>query len=185
MDWCGLDGCDSNLQAGVTLRQRISPSSRQEVIITMCANLKLSSDKQLEYTLIDCEEKLKPLCMRGDPKDISIIQTAARLRKKKRMKKKKIYKLRQKQLMAKMLRKSFVKRHKRKRTKRQAPPVEMCATAGKGSCSITRNIACFVPLGPVAMISAVFLNPALLFPAAPPAAQCGRWGGGIIFVFFG
>ena len=141
IDWCGVDGCDTNLQAGVTLRQKISPSQRQDVIMTMCADLKLNRDKQLEYTLIDCEEKLRPLCMRGDPKDITITQTAARLRKKRRMKKKKIYKLRQKQLMAKMFWKSFVKKLKRKRIKRQAPPVEMCATAGRFMQQIT--IKCF------------------------------------------
>ena len=125
-----MNGCDANLQAGVTLRQKVSPSSTQDVIMTMCAALKLKTEKQIEYTLIDCDKELRPLCIRGDPKDITINQTAARLRKKRRMKKKKIYKLRQKQLMAKLLRKNFVKKLKRKRTKRQAPPVEMCATAG-------------------------------------------------------
>ena len=142
--WCGVDGCDTNLQAGVTLRQKISPSSRQDVIMTMCADLKLNRDKQLEYTLIDCEEKLRPLCMRGDPKDITIIKTAASYSKKRRRKKEKIYKLRQKQLMTKMFRKSFVKKLTRKRTKRQAPPVEMCATAGRLMQQMNRN--CFAPL---------------------------------------
>ena len=135
MDWCGVGGCDSSLQAGVTLRQKVSPSSSQEVIMTMCASLKLNRDNILEYTLIDCEEKLRPLCMRGDPKAIKITQTAtaARFRRKRRRKKNKIYKLRLKQLMSKALRKSFVKKTKRNRPKRQAPPVEMCATAGRQS----------------------------------------------------
>ena len=130
-----MNGCDANLQAGVSLRQKVSPSSNQDIIMTMCAALKLSTDTKLEYTLIDCEKELRPLCIRGNRNDISITQTAARLKKKRRMKKKKIYKLRQKQLMAKLLRKNFVKKLKRKRTKRQAPPVEMCATAGMYICN--------------------------------------------------
>ena len=81
--------------------------------------------------------------MRGDQKDITITETAARYRKKRRRKKKEIYKLRQKQLMAKILRKTFSKKLKRKRTKtkRQAdtPPVEMCATAGKKSFCDLQN----------------------------------------------
>ena len=143
IDWCSVEGCDANLQSGVTLRQKISQSSSEDVIMSMCAALKLNRDTQLEYTLIDCEKELRPLCLRGDRKDITITETAARYRKKRRRKKKEIYKLRQKQLLAKMLRKTFSKKIKRKRTKtkRQAdtPPVEMCATAGKKSFCDLQN----------------------------------------------
>ena len=140
IDWCGRGGCDSQLQAGVTLRQKISqPGGRQEEIMNMCADLKLNQDKELEYTLVDCEDRRKPLCMRGEPRDISITESQARFRKKRRLKKKKIYKLRQKQLMAKAIKKAFIQKHKRRRPKRQAqasaPPVEMCATAGLNSIS--------------------------------------------------
>ena len=105
--------------------------------MNMCADLKLNQDKELEYTLVDCEDRRKPLCMRGEPRDISITESQARFRKKRRLKKKKIYKLRQKQLMAKAIKKAFMQKHKIRRPKRQAPapPVEMCATAGLNSIS--------------------------------------------------
>ena len=78
--------------------------------------------------------------MRGERKDITITETAARYSKKRRRKKKKIYELCQKQLMAKIIQKNFVKKLQRKKTKskRQAdtPPVEMCATAGKKSLKL-------------------------------------------------
>ena len=135
-DWCEKEGCVNGGSGGsYILRQKVSPSKRRQEVVEGCADLKLTESNELTYTLIDCADKRKPLCMRGDP--IIDNQRKRMLPRRNSIKKGK-KDLKRKQIRGKTLWRKINRDKKRKGRQllRQepSPPVDMCATAGRFPC---------------------------------------------------
>ena len=97
-DWCEEEGCSTGASSPFILRQKVSPSRRRQAIVDGCADLRLTGLNKLKFTLVDCNDKRKPLCMRGEP----IINNEVKRLKKKRFQSKQRKKdLRKKQTIAK------------------------------------------------------------------------------------
>ena len=132
-DWCEKEGCVNGVSgSSYILRQKVSPSKRRQEVVEGCADLKLTESNELTYTLIDCADKRKPLCMRGDP--IIDNQRKRMLPRRNSIKKGK-KDLKRKQIRGKTLWRKINRDKKRKGRQllRQepSPPVDMCATAGR------------------------------------------------------
>ena len=99
--------------------------------------MKLTESNELTYTLIDCADKRKPLCIRGDPiidnHPINLQRKRMLLRRNSIKKGKKD--LKRKQIRGKTLWRKINRDKKRKGRQllRQepSPPVDMCARAGR------------------------------------------------------
>ena len=134
LDWCRKDSCD--FDGEIRLRQRVFQSRNRNKLIEdySCADLRLNMDSNLNYTYINCKEKIMPLCMKGSPKIVKNSRTLdiTRFLKNKKNKKHKKMKLNQERERIKERRKKIKKRRRGRQLTRQEsdPPVEMCATAG-------------------------------------------------------
>ena len=133
-DWCDKEGCDNENVASENsyiLRQKVSPSRRRQAIVDGCADLKLTETNKLKFTLIDCDAKRKPLCLRGDP----IINSPRRMKKRRKKHKQRKKDLRMKQKKGKAQWRKMLRNKKRRGRQllRQepSPPLEMCATVGR------------------------------------------------------
>ena len=131
-DWCEKEGCvNGETDSSYILRQKVSPSRRRQEIVEGCVDLKLTESNKLKYTRIECADKRKPLCLRGDP----IINNQRKRMKQRRNRINKRKKdLRKKQIRGKTQWRK-IKRNKKRKGKQllrqePGPPVEMCATAG-------------------------------------------------------
>ena len=135
-DWCEKEGCvNGGSGSSYILRQKVSPSKRRQEVVEGCADLKLTESNELTYTLIDCADKRKPLCMRGDPIiDNQNQNQIKRMLPRRNSIKKGKKDLKRKQIRGKTLWRKINRDKKRKGRQllRQepSPPVEMCATAG-------------------------------------------------------
>ena len=131
-DWCEKEGCDSGgTENQYILRQKVSTSRRRQAAVNGCADLKLTEANKLKYTLIDCDAKRKPLCLRGDP----IINSPRRMKKRRKKHKQRKKDLRMKQIRGKSQWRKMLRNKKRRgrQLSRQepSPPLEMCATVGR------------------------------------------------------
>ena len=131
-DWCEEEGCESEgTDNSFILRQKVSPPRRRQVPVDGCVDLRLTESNKLKYTLIDCEDKRKPLCLRGNP----IINNLRKRQRKKRKRQRK-KDLRMKQIRGKSQWRKIFRNKKRKgrqllRQEESCPPAELCATAGR------------------------------------------------------
>ena len=132
-DWCEEEGCDNEgTDNSFILRQKVSDSRRRrrQLPVDGCVDFRLTESNNLRFTLIDCDDKRKPLCLRGNP----IINNLRKRMKKKRKRQRK-KDLRMKQIRGKSKwRKMFRNKKRRGRQllrEEPGPPVEMCATAGR------------------------------------------------------
>ena len=149
-EWCQKEGCE--IDGTFTLRQNVTTLKRQNQDTDLCVDLRLTANNRLKYTQFNCEEKKKPLCLRGEPN--TIIDPDGRFKNKRKAKKQYRLKLkhfismqkqkqrrlktnRKKQNKWKLKQKQRMLKNRRSRVGRQLsrqaddPPVEMCATAGK------------------------------------------------------
>ena len=62
--WCEEEGCDTGASSPFILRQKVSPSRRRQAIVDGCADLRLTESNKLKFTLVDCNDKRKPLLFR-------------------------------------------------------------------------------------------------------------------------
>ena len=125
-DWCGKNGCNIENDSGIILRQKVSSSRRGRN--DPCADLRLNEQNRLRYTLTACQDLLKPLCMKGNPKISRELKSSEKFKVKRRLKKLKKTRLSQKQ--ERLRRAKRRKQMKRQSRQENSSPVEMCATAG-------------------------------------------------------
>ena len=133
-DWCEKEGCDDGgTETPYILRQKVSTSRRRQASVDGCADLKLTDANKLKYTLIDCDAKRKPLCLRGDP----VINSSRRMKKKRKKHKQRKKDLRMKQIKGKSQWRKMLRKKKRRGRQllllrqESCPPMEMCATVGR------------------------------------------------------
>ena len=136
-DWCEKEGClNGGSDSSYILSQKVSPSRRRrQEVVEGCADLKLTESNELTYTLIDCADKRKPLCMRGDP---IIDNQRKRMQPRRNRIEQRKKDLKKKQIRGKTLWRKINRNKKRKGRQllRQepSPPVDMCVTAGRFHC---------------------------------------------------
>ena len=130
-DWCKEEGCETGGSSPYILRQKVSPSKRRQTIedVDGCADLRLTESNILKFTRIQCKDRRKPLCMRGDP----IINKRKKKRRNRIQQRKVDIRKKLKRVTSQWRKLVRNKKRKGRQLLRQepSPPVEMCATAGK------------------------------------------------------